>query len=141
MQQLLETFKSKQDEELRRDIMKNMRYAHVFLPDELSTQYQELPKRPMSMRSYAIKHLTLAKGAEIAGSFSPKEGKKGLELLISSVFEVLANDETKTVNHFFLESDIQVWSWATYGTDKKERYVAIAKGQCERIVETFQQTV
>ncbi len=89
-------------EELRQQLIANMRYAHIWMPSNKRSCYCEAGKSNISVNTAAVKHIVIKAGLERHGSFSPKENLKLLLELIREVFKQLGRENIFTTDHAFL---------------------------------------
>ena len=80
-----------------------MRYAHIWIPTDMRTQFHEDKKSDISINNAAIKHILLKAACRMKGAFASERNPELVKKLIQHTFEVLGNDQCYSSDHAFLE--------------------------------------
>ncbi len=88
-----------------KDLTKEMKYAHVFLPASHRSRYHEDEKSPISINTAAVKHILIktALQQQYTGAFSPKEDQELMLRLVQDVFRTLGDDTMCCSEHALLQ--------------------------------------
>ena len=115
-------------------LSKKLRYAHIWIPPEKRTVYNEDEKGYVSINTAAIKHILLAAALKHPEVLSPKQNMELVINLMQHVFQELGSSCHYSSPHAFLIglSIPHLSILASQGDHKMELAMAV-KGQCRML--------
>ncbi len=122
-----------------------MRYQHIYLPSEAQFDFCETSKSTMSVNNAAIKHVILARAAEIWGSYSGgydnertmHKLKNDTVELIRAAYRELANTNSFSVNHAFLPLKISKFTFHPNALQEATHLRQTVQDECAAILDIF----